>query len=104
MIGAVLLKGLFSKKGAKVYSFFLLYSLEWRDSVKGVGKLVQKNPKIDRTRVMQRGLILYHSQEINSYLTASAKQQIFGLHSRLAYRQWSLAPDTKICAAFLLNL
>jgi hypothetical protein len=27
---------------------------------------------------------------------ASALQQFFGLHLRLAYRQWSLAPDKKM--------
>ena len=31
----------------------------------------------------------------------SAWQQIFGLRSRLAIQQWSLAPDAKICAASL---
>ncbi len=51
-----------------------------------------------------KNIHLYHSREINSYLSASARQQIFSLHSRLAYRQWSLAPDIKICAAFCLNM
>ncbi len=37
------------------------------------------------------------------FLAASAWQQIFGLYSRLAIQQWSLAPDTKICAASLPN-
>ena len=37
------------------------------------------------------------------FLAASAWQQIFGLHSRLAIQQWSLAPDTKIYAASLPN-
>jgi hypothetical protein len=38
------------------------------------------------------------------FLAASAWQQIFGLRSRLAIQQWSLAPDTKICAASLPKL
>jgi hypothetical protein len=32
-----------------------------------------------------------------------SRQQIFGLHSRLAIQQWSHPPDTKICAASLPN-
>jgi proline iminopeptidase len=46
---------------------------------------------------------LYTNVFKNWFLAASAGLQIFGLHSRLAIQQWSLAPDTKICAASLPN-
>jgi hypothetical protein len=36
-------------------------------------------------------------------LAALAWQQIFGSYSSLASRQWSLAPNKKICAASLPN-
>jgi hypothetical protein len=38
---------------------------------------------------------LYRNNLKNRFLAASAWQHILGLHSRLAYRQWSLAPDSK---------
>src|SRR5690348_5255017 len=43
-----------------------------------------------------------YTNELKSwFLAASAWQQIFGLHLRLAIQQWSLAPDAKIGAASL---
>jgi hypothetical protein len=48
-------------------------------------------------------LCLYTNEFNSWFLAASAWQQIFGLHSRLAIQQWSHPPDTKICAASLPN-
>jgi hypothetical protein len=48
--------------------------------------------------------VLYTNELKSCFLAASAWQQIFGLRSRLAIQQWSLAPDTKICAASLPKL
>ena len=54
---------------------------------------------------MQQGNIqaVYTNELKIWFLSTSASQQIFDLHSRLAYQQWSLAPDAKICAASLSN-
>ena len=46
---------------------------------------------------------LYPSELKRWFLASSVRQHILGLHSRLAIRQWSLAPDTKICATSLPN-
>jgi hypothetical protein len=46
---------------------------------------------------------LYTNEFKSWFLAASAWQQIFGLHSRLAIQQWSLVPDAKIFAASLPN-
>ena len=44
---------------------------------------------------------VYTNEFKSCFLAASAWQQIFGLHLRLAIQQWSLAPDAKIGAASL---
>ena len=45
----------------------------------------------------------YPSKRKNWFLAASTWHQIFCLHLRLAYRQWSLVPEQKIFAASLSN-
>jgi hypothetical protein len=55
-------------------------------------------------QVLKKPLVIYPNELKSWFLAASAWQQIFGLRSRLAIQQWSLAPDTKICAASLPKL
>jgi len=65
----------------------------------GFANLIQR----DTAKSTRSNRMLYHLSKITFSFTASALQQIFGLHSRLAIQQWSLVPDTKICAASLKN-
>jgi hypothetical protein len=46
---------------------------------------------------------IYSNNLKSGILTTSASQQILGLHARLVLAQWSLALDTKICAASLFK-
>jgi len=75
-------------------------------------KLAQKAPKIDQNFIDQhplsnKVLVFTHaplrasSLRSPAFLTNSPPDC---LSVSAAIRQWSLAPDTKICAAFLSNL